>query len=156
MKPADTIKNGIFHENPTFVQVIGICPVLATTTTAINGAGMGISTTIVLACSNMIISLIRNFVPHQIRIPAYVVVISGFVTVIEFLMKAYTPVLYNSLGLYIPLIVVNCLILARAEVYAARNTPGRALLDVRFWAMAPFYRVLRWKSFCRRVSPVRF
>ena len=123
------VKNGILNENPTFVQVVGMCPVLATTTSAVNGVGMGISTTLVLICSNLFISLIRNFVPNQIRIPVYVVVISAFVTIIEFLMKAYTPVIYNSLGLFIPLIVVNCLLLARAEAYAAKHTPIKSVLD---------------------------
>ena len=129
MKPLKILKNGIFSENPTFVQVIGMCPVLAITTTAVNGIGMGLSTTAVLVFSNLFISLLRNFIPRQARIPAYIVVIASFVTITEFLLKAYIPGIYNSLGLYIPLIVVNCLILARAEVFASVNTPVKSLLD---------------------------
>ncbi|MCL2703998.1 MAG: electron transport complex subunit E [Defluviitaleaceae bacterium] len=129
MKYDKILKNGIFDENPTFVQVIGMCPVLAITTTAVNGVGMGLSTMAVLVFSNLFVSLIRHFVPDQIRIPAYVVVIASFVTIVEFLLKAYLPALNNSLGLFIPLIVVNCIILARAETFAAKNPPVKSLLD---------------------------
>ena len=108
-------KNGIIDENPTFVQVIGMCPTLAVTSSAINGIGMGLSTAIVLACSNIVISLLRKVIPDKIRIPAFIVVIATFVTIVQMLLKAYVPALDQALGLYIPLIVVNCIILARAE-----------------------------------------
>ena len=110
----ERLKSGIIKDNPTFVQVLGMCPTLAVTTSAINAIGMGLSTTAVLICSNIAISLIRNIVPAKIRIPAYIVVIASFVTVVEFLLKAYLPSLNNSLGAFIPLIVVNCIILGRA------------------------------------------
>lgn len=129
MNPLKILKNGIIDENPTFVQVIGMCPVLAVTTSAINGIGMGLSTTAVLACSNLFISLIRRFVPPQARIPAFVVVISSFVTIVEFMLKAYLQDLNESLGLFIPLIVVNCIILARAEAFASKNGPIASFLD---------------------------
>lgn len=121
MNPIKIIKNGIIDENPTFVQVIGMCPTLAVTTSAVNGVGMGLTTTAVLACSNLVIAMIRKFVPPMARIPSYIVVISSFVTIIEFLLKAYLPDLNASLGLFIPLIVVNCIILARAEAFASKN-----------------------------------
>ena len=117
----DTFLNGIFKENPTFVLFLGMCPTLAVTTAAINGLGMGLSTMAVLICSNAFISLLRKFIPDKVRIAAYVVVIASFVTVVEMLMKAYVPVLSKSLGLYIPLIVVNCIILGRAEAFASKN-----------------------------------
>lgn len=125
----ERLKAGIIKENPTFVQVLGMCPTLAVTTSAINAIGMGLSTTAVLICSNFAISIIRNIVPSKIRIPAYIVVIASFVTVIEFLLKAYVPSLYSSLGLFIPLIVVNCIILGRAEAYASKNPPLAAMFD---------------------------
>lgn len=125
----ERLKTGIIKENPTFVQVLGMCPTLAVTTSAINAIGMGLSTTAVLICSNFAISLIRQIVPSKIRIPAYIVVIASFVTVIEFLLKAYLPSLYSSLGLFIPLIVVNCIILGRAEAYASKNPPIAAMFD---------------------------
>lgn len=123
------IKNGIVDENPTFVQVLGTCPTLATTTSAINGLGMGLSTTVVLALSNLIVSLIRKIVPDKIRIPIFVVVIASFVTIVQLLMQGFTPALYDSLGLFIPLIVVNCIILARAEGFAYTNPPIPSLGD---------------------------
>ncbi len=123
------LKNGILDENPTFVQVIGMCPTLATTTTAENGIGMGLSTMAVLVCSNMAISLIRKLVPDQIRIPAYVVVIASFVTIVQMLLQAFLPELNSSLGLYIPLIVVNCIILARAEAFASKNGVIASMFD---------------------------
>jgi electron transport complex protein RnfE len=129
MESAKIIKNGIFTENPIFVQVIGMCPVLAITTTALNGIGMGISTMVVLIFSNLFISLLRKAIPQKARIPAYVVIIAGFVTAVEFFLRAYIPGLYNSLGLYIPLIVVNCMILARAEAFAAKQSAGKSVLD---------------------------
>lgn len=123
------LTNGLISENPIFFQVIGMCPTLAVTTSAINGIGMGLATTVVLAMSNLFISLIRNIVPPKVRIPSYIVVIATFVTVIQFLLQAYLPALNNSLGLFIPLIVVNCLILARAESFASKNTPVASLVD---------------------------
>lgn len=113
--------NGILNENPTFRLVLGTCPALATTTSALNGLGMGAAATFVLVGSNMVISLLRNFIPSKVRIPAYIVVICTFVTIIQMLMQAYIPALYESLGLFIPLIVVNCIILARAEAFASKN-----------------------------------
>ncbi len=113
--------NGLLKENPTFVLFLGMCPTLAVTTSAVNGLGMGLSTMAVLICSNIFISLLRKFIPEKVRIAAYVVVIASFVTVVEMLMKAYTPALSSSLGIYIPLIVVNCIILGRAEAFASKN-----------------------------------
>ncbi len=122
-------KNGLIAENPVFFQLIGMCPTLAVTTSAINGFGMGIATTCVLILSNFFISLIRKFVPDEVRIPSFIVVIATFVTIIGFLLKAYVPALDKSLGLFIPLIVVNCLILARAEAFASKNNPIVSLFD---------------------------
>ncbi|MDR1006261.1 MAG: electron transport complex subunit E [Bacteroidales bacterium] len=121
--------NGIIRENPIFVLLLGMCPTLGTTTSAINGMGMGLATTFVLICSNMAISAIKNVVPDNVRIPAFIVVIASFVTLLEMVMKAYVPSLYESLGLFIPLIVVNCLILARAEAYASKNTIINSMFD---------------------------
>ena len=123
------LKNGVLDENPVFVQVVGMCPILAVSTSALNGLGMGISTTIVLASSNLVISLMRSFVPDTVRIPIFVVVISTFVTMLELVLKAYMPTLNASLGIYIPLIVVNCIILARAEAFASKNSPTNSVLD---------------------------
>ena len=120
MNSAKIFKNGIIDENPTFVQVIGMCPTLAVTSSAINGLGMGLSTAVVLICSNIVISLMRKIIPDKIRIPSFVVVIATFVTIVGLLLKAYVPALDQALGLYIPLIVVNCLILARAESFASK------------------------------------
>lgn len=128
--PLKILKNGIIDENPTFVQVIGMCPTLAVTTSAINGLGMGLSTMAVLSCSNLVISLIRKFVPDEARIPCYVVVIASFVTIVEMLLNAFAPQsLVAALGVYIPLIVVNCIILARAEAFAGKNGPVASLFD---------------------------
>lgn len=121
--------NGIIKENPTFVQVLGMCPTLAVTTSAINGIGMGLATTAVLLGSNVAISMLRKFIPAQVRIPAYVVVISTFVTVISMMMEAFVPGLFNALGIFIPLIVVNCIILARAESFANKNGVMDSALD---------------------------
>ena len=129
MNPLKIIKNGIIDENPTFSQVIGMCPTLAVTTSFMNGLGMGLSTTAVLICSNIAISLIRKIVPDQVRIPCFIVVIAGFVTLIQMLLKAYVPALNASLGMFIPLIVVNCIILGRAEAYASKNNPIASLFD---------------------------
>ncbi|QEZ68716.1 electron transport complex subunit E [Paraclostridium bifermentans] len=123
------IKNGLIDENPTLVQVIGMCPTLAVTTSAINGLGMGLSTTAVLICSNVAISMMRKVVPSKIRIPAFVVVIATFVTMVGMLLKAYIPALDKALGLFIPLIVVNCIILARAESFASKNKPVESAAD---------------------------
>jgi len=124
------IKNGIIDENPTFAQVIGMCPVLAVTTSAINGFGMGVATTAVLMCSNLVISLLRKAIPEQVRIPCYIVVIASFVTIVDFLMQGFAPPALNAaLGIFIPLIVVNCIILARAESFANKNNPIASLLD---------------------------
>ena len=114
--------NGFIKENPTFVLVLGMCPTLATTSSAINGLSMGLATTFVLFGSNTVVSAIKNLIPDNVRIPAYVVVIATFVTVVEMMMQAYLPSLYESLGLFIPLIVVNCIVLGRAEAFAAKNT----------------------------------
>ena len=128
--PIKILKNGIINENPTFVQVIGMCPTLAVTSSAINGLGMGVSTAAVLVCANVAISLIRKIVPDQVRIPAFVVVIASFVTIVDFLLQAYAPSsLYNALGLYIPLIVVNCIILGRAEAFASKNSAIDSFFD---------------------------
>lgn len=123
------ISRGIFKENPTFVLFLGLCPTLGVTTSALNGMAMGLATLFVLILSNMIISIIRNIVPSKIRIPAYVIVIAGLVTVLEMIMKAYVPALYAVLGIFIPLIVVNCIILGRAESYASKNGVFYSILD---------------------------
>lgn len=124
-----TLLNGIFKENPTFALVLGMCPTLATTTSAINGMSMGLATMFVLICSNVVISLLKNLIPDKVRIPAFIVVIATFVTIVEMLMKAYTPAIYDVLGLFIPLIVVNCIVLGRAEAFAAKNSVGLSALD---------------------------
>jgi electron transport complex protein RnfE len=121
--------NGLLKENPTFVLVLGTCPTLAVTTTAINGIGMGAATTFVLVCSNLIISLLKNFIPDKVRIAAFIVVIATFVTIVDLVMKAYTPDLYKALGIFIPLIVVNCIILGRAEAFAQKNSVWPSVLD---------------------------
>ncbi len=128
-KALKTLTNGILRENPTFSLVLGMCPTLATTTSAINGMSMGLATTFVLICSNMAISLLRNLIPDKVRIPAFIVVIATFVTIVQLIMQAYTPALYDSLGLFIPLIVVNCIVLGRAEAFAAKNNVGLSALD---------------------------
>jgi electron transport complex protein RnfE len=121
--------NGIIGENPTFVLMLGMCPTLGTTSSALNGLGMGLATAFVLVCSNVAISLLKNLIPDKVRIPAYIVVIATFVTIVEMLMQGYLPALYESLGLFIPLIVVNCIVLGRAEAFAAKNGVLRSLLD---------------------------
>ena len=121
--------NGLFKENPTFVLMLGMCPTLAVTTGVVNGIGMGLSTTAVLICSNIVISLLRNFIPNKIRIASYIVIVAGFVTVVEMLLKAYVPALSASLGIYIPLIVVNCIILGRAEAFASKNNVISSAFD---------------------------
>lgn len=121
--------NGFIKENPVFVLVLGMCPTLATTSSAINGLSMGLATTFVLFGSNTVVSLVKSLIPGNVRIPAYVVVIATFVTVVEMMMQAYLPSLYESLGLFIPLIVVNCVVLGRAEAFAAKNTVWKSSLD---------------------------
>ena len=122
-------KDGLITNNPIFVQLLGMCPTLATTTSISNAIGMGAATTIVLMFSNLFISLLRKFIPKQVRIAAYIVIISGFVTTVELLIKAFFPALDASLGLFIPLIVVNCILLARAEAFASKNGPVRSMVD---------------------------
>ena len=129
MSKLQLITKGILKENPTFVLILGMCPTLGVTSTAINGMGMGVATMAVLIMSNMVISLIKNLIPDKVRIPAYIVVIASFVTLLQMLMQAYLPSLYASLGLFIPLIVVNCIILGRAEAFAAKNTALPSLFD---------------------------
>lgn len=129
MKYRDILKNGLIEENPTFVQLLGMCPTLAVTTSVSNAVGMGLSATFVLICSNFVISLVRKLIPNKIRIAAYVVIIATFVSVVEMLLNAYIPALSESLGMFIPLIVVNCIILARAESFAAKNSPLPSALD---------------------------
>ena len=121
--------NGLLKENPSFVLVLGTCPALAVTTAAINGVGMGAATTFVLVCSNLLISILKNYIPDKVRIAAFIVVIASFVTIVDLVMKAYTPDLYKALGIFIPLIVVNCIILGRAEAFAQKNKIFPAILD---------------------------
>ena len=129
MSKLSLITKGIIKENPTFVLVLGMCPTLGTTTSAINGMGMGLATTFVLILSNMVISAIAPLIPSKVKIPSYIVVIAALVTVLQFLMQAYVPALYATLGLFIPLIVVNCIVLGRAEAYASKNTVVDSALD---------------------------
>jgi len=124
-----TLTNGIIRENPTLRLVLGTCPTLAVTTSALYGLGMGISTTVVLLGSNIVISLLRKVIPDKVRIPAYITIIAGFVTIVQLLLKAYVPALDEALGIYIPLIVVNCIILARAEMFASKNNVLLSALD---------------------------
>lgn len=128
-KNLSTFTSGLVKNNPTFVLVLGMCPTLATTSSAANGMGMGAATMFVLILSNIVISLIKNLIPDKVRIPAYIVVIASFVTVVQLLMQAYLPDLYNTLGVFIPLIVVNCVILGRAEAFASKNGVWASALD---------------------------
>ncbi len=123
------VKNGIITQNPTFRLVLGMCPTLAVTTSAFNGLGMGLAATVVLICSNALVSLLRKVIPDKVRIPAYVLIIATFVTMLEMLLKKFVPTLYSALGIYLPLIVVNCIILARAEAFASMNKVGDSILD---------------------------
>jgi len=130
MKPwAERIYNGVVKENPALVLMLGMCPTLAVTTSAINGFGMGMSTMAVLIVSNLVISLLRKAIPGEVRLPAYIVIVASLVTVVELITEAYLPALYGALGIYIPLIVVNCIILGRAEAYASKNTPLLSVFD---------------------------
>lgn len=129
MKQWKNFSKGFFSDNPVFVMFLGLCPVLGVTTTVLNGAGMGLSTTFVLVMSNIVVSLVKNLIPDKVRIPAFIVIIASFVTIVELLMQAYLPVLFNELGLFIPLIVVNCLVLGRAEAFASKNTLVSSIVD---------------------------
>ena len=128
-KYMERLYNGLVKENPTFVLMLGMCPTLAVTTSAINGVGMGLSTTVVLVLSNMLISMLRKIIPNTVRVPALIVVVASFVTIVQFLMEGFVPSLYDSLGIYIPLIVVNCIILGRAESYASKNPVVLSIMD---------------------------
>ena len=128
-KTIDRLKCGMITENPTFVQMLGMCPTMAVTTSAINGVGMGLTTTVILVLSNMMISMLRKIIPDKVRIPAYIVVIASFVTIVQFLLQGFVPFLYDSLGIYIPLIVVNCIILGRAESYASKHSVWLSMFD---------------------------
>ncbi len=129
MSNIKTLTNGIIRENPVFVLLLGMCPTLGTTSSAINGLGMGLATAFVLVCSNAAVSMLKKLIPDAVRIPAYIVVIATFVTVVQMSMEAFVPALYASLGLFIPLIVVNCVVLGRAEAFAAKNSVSRSALD---------------------------
>ena len=130
MKPCtERIYNGVIKENPTLVLMLGMCPTLAVTTSAVNGFGMGVSTLVVLVMSNLVISALRKVIPDAVRLPAYIVIVASLVTVVELLMEAYVPDIYDALGIYIPLIVVNCIILGRAEAYASKNPPLLSAMD---------------------------
>lgn len=129
MSNLKVLLNGLLKENPTFVLLLGMCPTLGTTSSAMNGLSMGLATTFVLICSNIVISAVKKLIPDLVRIPAYIVIIATFVTVVQLCMEAYTPALYASLGLYIPLIVVNCIVLGRAEAFASKNGPILSMLD---------------------------
>lgn len=128
-KYLERLYNGIIKENPTFVLTLGMCPTLAVTTSAVNGCGMGLTTTVVLMMSNIMISLLRKIIPDRVRVPAYIVIVASFVTIMQFLLEGFVPSLYESLGIYIPLIVVNCIILGRAESYASKNPPIESAFD---------------------------
>ena len=128
-KCTERVYNGLIKENPTFVLMLGMCPTLAVTTSAINGLGMGLSTTVVLVLSNMLISMLHKVIPDSVRMPAFIVVVASFVTIVQFLLEGFVPSLYDSLGLYIPLIVVNCIILGRAESYASKNPVLPSIFD---------------------------
>ena len=129
MNKLKIVLSGIVKNNPTFVLVLGMCPTLGTTTSAVNGMGMGVATMAVLIMSNLVISLVKNIIPDKVRIPAFIVIIASFVTIIQMLMQAFVPALYASLGVFIPLIVVNCIILGRAEAFASKNNAFDSMLD---------------------------
>ncbi|NLG25531.1 MAG: electron transport complex subunit E [Clostridiales bacterium] len=129
MNTRDVLINGLWRENPTFRMLLGMCPTLAVTTAAINGVGMGLAATAVLLCSNVFVSLLRNFIPREVRIPAYILIIASFTTIVQLVLKAFAPALDAALGLYIPLIAVNCIILARAEAFAGNRGPWLSAMD---------------------------
>ena len=155
MKAKDIIKNGLIKENPIWVLVLGMCPTLATTTSAINGLCMGLATTFVLMCSNIVISLLKSVVPDKVRIPCFIVVIATFVTIVQMVMQGFIPDLYASLGLFIPLIVVNCIVLGRAEAFASKNNVWHSFLDGLFiglgftWALSVALTVCCYSSWLR-------
>ncbi len=124
-----TFTNGFLKENPTFVLILGMCPTLGTSTSAINGLSMGLATTFVLTMSNIVVSIIKDFIPDKVRIPSFIVIIASFVTVVELVMKAFLPDIFNTLGIFIPLIVVNCIVLGRAEAFASKNTVLNSSID---------------------------
>ncbi len=129
MSQLQNFTKGFIKDNPVFVLLLGLCPTLGVTTTAINGLGMGLATTFVLVMSNLVVSLIKNVIPDNVRIPAFIVIIASFVTIVELSMQAYTPALFEALGLFIPLIVVNCIVLGRAEAFASKNSIGSSVID---------------------------
>jgi electron transport complex protein RnfE len=129
MNQLQNFTKGFIKDNPVFVLLLGLCPTLGVTTTAINGLGMGLATTFVLVMSNLVVSLIKNAIPDKVRIPAFIVIIASFVTIVELSMQAYTPALFEALGLFIPLIVVNCIVLGRAEAFASKNSVGSSVID---------------------------
>lgn len=129
MNSMQNFTKGLFKENPVLVLLLGLCPTLGVTTSAINGMGMGLATTFVLVMSNLVVSLIKNLIPDKVRIPSFIVIIASFVTIVELLMQAYLPALFEQLGLFIPLIVVNCIVLGRAEAFASKNNTLSSLLD---------------------------
>ena len=135
MKISTIAKNGLIKENPVFVLVLGMCPTIGVTTSAINGMGMGLATTFVLMMSNLVVSCVKSLIPDKVRIPAFIVIIATFVTILKMAMEAYVPDLYATLGLFIPLIVVNCIVLARAESFASKNTPFYSLMDGLFMGL---------------------
>lgn len=129
MNQLSNFTKGFIKENPVFVLLLGLCPTLGVTTTAVNGLGMGLATTFVLVMSNLVVSLVRDFIPDKVRIPSFIIIIASFVTIVELVMQAYLPDLFDALGLFIPLIVVNCLVLGRAEAFASKNNIGSSLID---------------------------
>jgi len=129
MNQVQNFTKGFIKENPVFVLLLGMCPTLGTTTSAINGLGMGLATAFVLVMSNLVVSLVKNLIPDKVRIPSFIVIIASFVTIVELTMQAYTPALYEQLGLFIPLIVVNCIVLGRAEAFASKNTVWSSVID---------------------------
>ncbi len=129
MSQLKNFTKGFVKENPVFVLLLGLCPTLGVTTSAINGLGMGLATTFVLVMSNLVVSLVRDFIPDKVRIPSFIVIIASFVTIVELVMQAYLPALFESLGLFIPLIVVNCIVLGRAEAFASKNGPVSSIID---------------------------
>lgn len=129
MNQITNFTKGFIKDNPVFVLLLGLCPTLGVTTTAINGLGMGLATTFVLVMSNLVVSLIKNLIPDKVRIPSFIVIIASFVTIVELTMQAFTPALFEALGLFIPLIVVNCIVLGRAEAFASKNNLGSAIID---------------------------
>lgn len=129
MSQLQNLTKGFLKENPVLVQLLGLCPTLGVTTSATNGLGMGLATTFVLVASNLVVSLVKNFIPDKVRIPSFIVIIASFVTVVELVMQGFVPALFDQLGLFIPLIVVNCIVLGRAEAFASKNTIGSSVVD---------------------------